>query len=480
MHDIDPDIAYRALRSRDARFDGTFFVGVSTTGIYCRPVCPSPKPRKENCTFFPSAAAAESDGFRPCLRCRPEEAPGNAPVDRPARLASIAAHAIEEGCAFDLTLDRLAGNLGVSSRHLRRTFTRTFGVSPVRYAQTRRLLLARQLLAGSDLSVLDVAMTAGFGSVRRLNELFRSRYGITPSSIRRRPDARRPDTLVFELGFRPPYAWDAILGFLGNRTMKGVEHADRDTYRRTVLLSGKGKDHSGWLLVERSGGRDALRLTLSDSLAPVVPAVLARVRHLFDLECHPEAVGQALGPLAGRVPGIRVPGVFDGFEMAVRAVLGQQISVAGARTLAGRLIEAFGEPVSTPYPEISRTFPRAERIAALIPEDFAGSGIFGSRVRAILALAENFSLGRIALSPVPEPEGEIRLLRSLPGIGEWTAQYIAMRAMAWPDAFPHTDYGIMKALNERSPRRVLEIAEQWRPWRAYAAMALWHTLTEKT
>ena len=475
----DHDIAYAALISRDHRFDGQIFVGVSTTGIYCRPVCPARKPRKEHCTFFPSAAAAESAGFRPCLRCRPEEAPGNAPVDRVARLASVAAHTIEEGGPFDLTISRLAEKLGVSSRHLRRAFTRMFGVSPVRYAQTQRLLLARQLLAGSDLSVLDVAMTAGFGSVRRLNELFQSRYGSTPSSIRRLSGTRRPDTLVFELGFRPPYAWDAILGFLGNRAMKGVEHADRDAYRRSVLFSGKGKYHSGWLLVERSGGRNALRLTLSESLAPVVSVVLARIRHLFDLECHPEAVGQALGPLASRIPGIRVPGVFDGFEMAVRAVLGQQISVAGARTLAGRLIESFGEPVSTPYPGISRTFPRAERIAALDPGDLAGSGIFGLRVRAILALAENFSRGTIALSPVPDPEREIRLLRSLPGIGEWTAQYIAMRAMAWTDAFPHTDYGIMKALNERSPRRVLEIAEQWRPWRAYAAMALWESLSEK-
>ena len=473
------DIAYAALISRDPRFDGKIFVGVSTTGIYCRPVCPARTPRKENCTFFPSAAAAESDGFRPCLRCRPEEAPGNAPVDRPAKLASIAAHAIEEGGIFDLTLDRLAGNLGVSSRHLRRAFRQTFGVSPVRYAQTQRLLLARQLLSGSDLSVLDVAMTAGFGSVRRLNELFRSRYGSTPSSIRRLPDAHRPNTLVFELGFRPPYAWDAILGFLGRRAMKGVEHADRDAYRRSVLLSGKGEDHSGWLSVERSGGRNALRLTLPESLAPVVPAILARIRHLFDLECHPEAVEQALGPLASRVPGIRLPGVFDGFEMAVRAVLGQQISVAGARTLAGRMIESFGEPVSTPYSELSRTFPRAERIAALNPEDLAESGIFGLRIRAILALAENSSRGTIALSPVPDPEREIRLLRSLPGIGEWTAQYIALRAMAWTDAFPHTDYGIMKALNERSPRRVLEIAEQWRPWRAYAAMALWESLSEQ-
>lgn len=475
----DHDIAYAALISRDSRFDGQIFVGVSTTGIYCRPICPARKPRKENCSFFPSSAAAESGGFRPCLRCRPEEAPGKAPVDRPTRLASVAAHAIEEGDTFDLTLDRLAGNLGVSSRHLRRVFTQMFGVSPVRYAQTQRLLLARQLLAGSSLSVLDIAMTAGFGSVRRLNELFRNRYGSTPSSIRRLSDIHRLDTLVFELGFRPPYAWNAMLGFLGNRAMKGVEHADRDAYRRSVLLSGKGKDHSGWLLVERSGVRNALRLTLSESLAPVVPAVLTRIRHLFDLECHPEAVGQLLGPLASREPGIRVPGAFDGFEMAVRAVLGQQISVAGARTLAGRLIESFGEPVSTPYPDVSRTFPRAERIAALNPDDFEGSGIFGSRIRAILALAENSSRGTISLAPVPDPEGEIRLLRSLPGIGEWTAQYIAMRAMAWPDAFPHTDYGIMKALNERSPRRVLEIAEQWRPWRAYAAMALWESLSEK-
>lgn len=474
----DHDIGYTALVSRDARFDGRIFVGVATTGIYCRPVCPVRKPKKANCTFYPSAAAAEAAGFRPCLRCRPEEAPGNATIDRADRLAWIAAHAIEEDGTGDLSLERLAGTLGVTPRHLRRVFFRTFGVPPVRYAQTQRLLLARRMLAGSDLSVLDVAMTAGFGSVRRLNELFQSRYKTTPSSMRRSKDGHRPEVLVFELGYRPPYAWDRIAAFLANRALDGVERADCGSYRRSVLLPGGNTFHSGWLSVEPTGGRNALRLTLSGSLAPVVPGVLARVRRLFDLECHPVAIGKILGPLADRVPGIRVPGVFDGFEMAVRAVLGQQISVSGASTLARRLIETFGEPIDTPYPGISRIFPRAETLASLDPEDLAGLGIFGTRVRAILALAVSASRGTIALVPVPDTEREIRALRDLPGIGEWTAQYIAMRALAWPDAFPHTDYAIMKALNERAPRRVLEIAEQWRPFRAYAAMALWDSLRE--
>ncbi len=476
----DRDTSYSALLSRDPRFDGRIFVGVSTTGIYCRPVCPVRKPKKENCRFFPSAAAAETDGFRPCLRCRPEEAPGNASVDRVARLASIAAHAIEEEGTVDRSMERLAGSLGVSDRHLRRVFSETFGVSPGRYAQTQKLLLARRLLAGSDLSVLDVAMTAGFGSVRRLNELFRDRYKTTPTAIRRSSGNPHPVALVFELGFRPPYAWEAILDFLGNRALKGVEDVAGNAYRRSVLVPNERILHSGWLSVERPAGKNVLRLTLSGSLAPVVSRVLGRVRRLFDIECRPDVVRIALGPLGDREPGLRVPGVFDGFEMAVRAVLGQQISVRGARTLAGRLIEAFGEPVDTPYPEISRTFPRPERIAALDPRDLAGIGIFGSRVRAILGLASARACGTIALSPVPDVDKEMQTLRSLHGIGEWTAQYIAMRAMAWPDAFPHTDHGIMKALNERSPRRVLEIAEHWRPWRAYAAMALWRSLEETT
>ncbi len=474
----EPDIAYRALISRDARFDGTFFVGVSSTGIYCRPICPSRRPKPERCRFFPSAASAESAGFRPCLRCRPESAPGNAPVDRLERLAILTAHVIREQPDEPGSTEELAARMGVSGRHLRRVFVRTFGVSPALFLQTERLLLARQLLQGSSLSILDVALASGFGSLRRFNEVFRKSCQTTPSAFRKNPKRGEPSVLVFELGFRPPYSWKAMFDFLGNRTLSGVEGISGNVYRRAVGIRKGEMFYRGWLSAEPDDAKSVLCLTVSSSLAPVVRTVIARVRRLFDLECRPDMIADALGPLGIREPGIRVPGAFDGFETAVRVILGQQVSLQGARTLAGRLIEAQGDPVETPWPEITRIFPSPTRIAALDASALSGLGIIGFRIRAILGLASAVVQGRITLAPCPDPTPEMDALRSIPGIGEWTAQAIAMRALSWPDAFPHTDYGIQKALNEKSPRRILEIAESWRPWRAYAAMALWRSLKE--
>ncbi len=473
---MDDDTCYAALITRDSRFDGRFFVGVSTTGIYCRPICPAKQPKKPSCRFFPSPAAAEQAGFRPCMRCRPEQSPGLAPVDRISRLSLAAAHLIEKGFLKEASLRRLASKLDVSDRHLRRAFSETFGVSPVRYAQTQRLLLARQLLRDTSLSILDVAEASGFKSLRRMNELFRDRYRTNPASLRHLDTGGVPDEPVFELGFRPPYAWQEILRFLEGRAIPNVESVSRGIYRRSVRVPFGPEGYAGWIAVEPDFSRNTLRVTVSSSLSPVIPQVLGRVRHLFDLSASPGEIGKSLGPLIARVPGLRVPGAFDGFEMAVRSVLGQQITVKAARTLAGRFSSAFGPPVGTPHPEITRTFPLPREIAQLTPGDLAGLGITRNRVRTILALANACASGALSLSPVPDVQKEIAHLRALPGIGEWTAQYIAMRVMAWPDAFPLTDLGIMKALNERSPARVLGIAESWRPWRAYAAMALWQSL----
>ena len=473
---IDDDACYSALLTHDTRFDGRFFVGVSTTRIYCRPICPSKQPKKEHCRFFPSAAAAEQSGFRPCMRCRPEQSPGMAQVDRIMRLSLAAADLIENGFLRDSSMKRLATRLGVTDRHLRRAFSETFGIPPVRYAQTQRLLLARQLLMDTSLSILDVAMASGFNSLRRMNEFFRDRYRMSPNRIRRSGSRSIRDELVFELGFRPPYAWEEILAFLGRRAIENVESVFEGIYRRSVLVPFGTDLHSGWLSVEPVFSRNTLKVTVSPSLSRVIPQVLGRVRHLFDLSCSPSEIGKSLGPLISRTPGLRVPGAFDGFEMAVRAIIGQQVTVKAARTLAGRFSIAFGAVVDTPYPEITRTFPLPGQIARLAPEELNGLGITQSRIKTILHLANACCSGTLSLSPVPDIQKEIGSLRSLPGIGEWTAQYIAMRVMAWPDAFPHTDLGIMKALNERSPGRVLEIAESWRPWRAYAAMALWQSL----
>jgi len=469
---LDPTQCYRALRSHDARFDGRFFVGVATTRIYCRPVCTARTPLREHCRYFPSAAAAEAGGFRPCLRCRPELAPGFATVDANRRLAQAAAGLIEDGRLADARLPDIAGTLGVTDRHLRRVFQDEFGVSPIAYAQTQRLLLAKRLLTDTAMPVLDVAMASGFASLRRFNHLFRTRYRLTPAELRRKAPAREPgDTLAFEVAYRPPYDWDSMLAFLEKRAIKGVESVKRNAYVRTVRI---GKT-AGWIRIEPSRRRAALRVTVAASLASAIPPLLARVKHLFDVACHPEEIGAALGPLARRHPGLRLPGAMDGFEVAVRAILGQQVTVAAASTLAGRFASAFGEPIETPHAGLERLFPQPATIAALDPAEIAGHGIIAARARAIVALAREIAEGRLRLDPSAPVESTLAALETIPGVGPWTAQYIAMRALAWPDAFPHVDVAVGKAMKLK-PASALAKADAWRPWRAYAVLHLWKSL----
>ena len=479
---LDANTCYRALRARDARFDGRFFVAVSSTRIYCRPVCTVKPPKRENCRFYPSHAAAESAGYRPCLRCRPELAPGNASVDATTRLAQAAASLIEDRTLDEEGLEAVAARLGITDRHLRRAFGAEFGVSPVEFAQTQRLLLAKRLLTDTSLPVTEVAYASGFGSLRRFNALFKQRYRLQPGQLRRHmkgSGAVSSDALHFELSFRPPYDWSAICIFLGARAIVGVEALEDGRYRRTVRIPLAGKEHLGWVEVTLSPKKPALRVTVSASLAKALPPVLSRVKALMDLSCNPLEVAQGLGALAKRHPGLRVPGAFDGFEVAVRAILGQQVTVAAARTVAGRLAAAFGDPLETPFNSINRIFPTTARIAELPYGHIARLGMPGARARTVLALAKAVAHGGLELMPNADIEATLDKLRALPGVGEWTAQYIAMRALAWPDAFPHTDYGVMKALGEKDPRRVLAAGEAWRPWRAYAVMHLWQSLTKE-
>jgi AraC family transcriptional regulator of adaptative response / DNA-3-methyladenine glycosylase II len=478
---LDSHTCYRALRARDARFDGRFFVAVSSTRIYCRPVCTVKPPRRENCRFFPSAAAAEASGYRPCLRCRPELAPGNASIDATTRLAQAAASLMEDRTLEKEGFDRLAARLGVTDRHLRRAFGSEFGVSPVEFAQTQRLLLAKRLLTDTALPVTEVAFASGFGSVRRFNALFQQRYRLKPTELRASRRAALVsratlDALHFELSFRPPYDWAALTAFLGTRAIEGVESVERGAYRRTVRIPLDGNEHRGWIAVEMSPRKPTLRVAVSPSLAKALPPVLSRVKALMDLACHPAEVEKTLGALARRRPGLRVPGAFEGFEMAVRAIMGQQVTVAGARTLARRFATQFGDRIETPFASLATLFPTAARVAGEPAERVASIGMPGARARTIVALARALADGRLVLMPNADVDATLTALRALPGVGEWTAQYIAMRALSWPDAFPHNDLGIMKALGETDARKVLAAGEAWRPWRAYAVMHLWQSL----
>jgi len=488
---LDSDQCYRALVTHDTRFDGRFFVGVGTTGIYCRPVCTARTPHRHNCRFFPSAAAAEAQGFRPCLRCRPELAPGYAAVDANRRLAQSAARLIEDGRLQDASLADVAGDLGVTDRHLRRVFQEEFGVAPVEYAQTQRLLLAKRLLTDTDMAVLEVAMASGFASLRRFNDLFRTRYRMTPGELRRTRARREPaESLAFDLAYRPPYDWPAMLAFLEKRATSGVEAVDGRRYRRTIRLGpgpvslrdGRGDEKrggvAGWIEVAPAPKRAALRIVASASLASVLPALLARAKCLFDLACRPDEIAAALGPLAAANPGLRLPGAVDGFEVAVRAILGQQVTVRAATTIAGRFARAFGEPIDTPHAGLDTLFPTAAAVAALSENEVARVGIIASRARAIVALARAVQSGTLRLDPSADVDATLTALMHLPGIGPWTAQYIAMRALAWPDAFPHPDVAALKAM-KATGARALAAAEAWRPWRGYAVIHLWKSLEER-
>jgi AraC family transcriptional regulator, regulatory protein of adaptative response / DNA-3-methyladenine glycosylase II len=472
---LDPNACFRAVRSRDRRFDGRFYVGVSSTGIYCRPICPVRPPKRENMRFFSSAAAAEGQGFRPCLRCRPERAPGVATIDAVSRLVRAAIAGIEEHALSSASVVQLANSLGVSDRHLRRVTESELGVSPIELAQTQRLLLAKRLLTETNLPVTEIALASGFGSVRRFNALFKERYNLNPRALRGKVS---PDMgLRCQLDFRPPFAWGHLLTYLRLHGIPGVEMADESHYRRTISID----QHRGWISVSMSKKGTALDVELSPSLAPVIGAVLSRVKHQFDLGADPHAVAavlqrdEILKDTVRRIPGLRVAGAFDGFELAVRTILGQQISVKAASTVAGRWAAAFGAPLETPYPQLDRLSPTADLIAGVDPDDICVHGIIGARARSLIALAKAVVDRRVTLTYAADVEQQIEALSALPGIGVWTAQYIAMRALHWPDAFPNGDLMLLRAAS-LDKKQLEKHAENWRPWRAYAAHYLWQSL----
>jgi AraC family transcriptional regulator of adaptative response / DNA-3-methyladenine glycosylase II len=478
--DLDHDACYRAISLRDARFDGRFFTGVKTTGIYCRPICPARTPRSENVQFYPTAAAAQEAGFRPCLRCRPETAPDLGAWRGTSNTVSRALALIELGALDEGDVDGLAGRLGVGERQLRRLFGQHLGASPVAVAQTRRVLLAKQLIHETHLPMAEIAFAAGFGSIRRFNETFRTLFGRPPGELRR---ARGPEVsagqhgeIVLLLRYQPPYDWPAMLEFLRRRAVPGIELVTANRYARSVQLDGV----QGIIAVEPGDG-NALRAMVRFPKLSALPAIIARLRRVFDLAADPTAIAAhlakdpTLAPLVQARPGLRVPGAWDGFELAIRAVLGQQITVAAAMRLAGRLVAGYGERLAAPDGALTHVFPRPDSLAAA---DLTVLGMPRSRAAALSAVAAAVLADTHLFDAAADLDEAIQRLRSIKGIGEWTAQYIALRQLREPDAFPAADIGLMRAIASREGRgrsasELLDRANPWRPWRAYAAQHLW-------
>ena len=479
---LDRAACYRALAAKDARFDGVFFTGVKTTGIYCRPVCTVKTPRESSCQFFSSAAAAEAAGFRPCLRCRPELAP----YALQQNLAHAVWQRIAGGALNDGDVEHLAQEVGLSSRQLRRVLLQHFGVTPIELAQTQRLLFAKKLLQETALPMAEIAYAAGFGSVRRFNALFSRRYGIAPSAIRRaaaQPETAGRDALTLRLAYRPPFHWPRILSYLAGRAIAGVEAVQTEgaqgVYQRSVRIGAA----EGWLRVTHLPQRAQLEVEAAAALSPVLMPMLMRLRAQFDLDANPGVIEAHLrrDPLLARridaLPGLRVPGAFDAFELAVRAVLGQQVSVAGATTLCGRLVARYGDPAATPFASVTHHFPRAEVLAAADAAEIAAIGLPGARAQTIANLARFAAQGGLQMRPGISLDDAIARLKSVRGIGDWTAHYVALRALRFPDAFPAGDLGLQKAAavgaGRLTEKQLAARAAAWAPWRGYAALVLW-------
>jgi AraC family transcriptional regulator of adaptative response / DNA-3-methyladenine glycosylase II len=484
----DREACYRVFQARDPRFDGRLFVGVTSTGIYCRPVCPARSPKFENCRFFASAAAAQAAGFRPCLRCRPETAPDMASWRGTSNSVSRALALIADG-GLDggrKSVDALAERLGLGGRQLRRLFQQHLGASPVAVAQTRRVLFAKQLIQETRMPMTEVALASGFGSLRRFNETFHDLFRRPPGALRRKTaaDAARGSVgdvgVTLRLRYRPPYDWPAMLDYLATRAIAGVEEVLGEVYRRTVAHDG----FVGTVEVRHEPAWSNLVVTIRFPSVRALPAILARVRRVFDVGADIETIGAHLSrdpflaPLVAQRPGLRAPGGWDGFELAVRAILGQQVTVAAARGLAGRLVALCGTvlPVGGDQPPmLSRAFPSPEQVAAA---NLGPLGMPAARRAALVALAEAVIADRHLFRPFGTVEEAIARLRAIRGVGEWTAQYIALRALRETDAFPASDVGLLRGATRGAgarptPADLLQRAEPWRPWRAYAAQHLW-------
>ncbi len=491
---LNPKACYNAMLARDQRFDGQFYVGVTSTGIYCRPVCKVRIPKSTNCLFFGCSALAEQQGFRPCLKCRPELAPGHLAHRQGAALAQAARDLIELGQGFSMRA--IADRLGVTERHLRRLFHDEYLVSPIEYDQTQRLLFAKRLLTDTQWSMQQVAQASGFSSVRRFNALFLERYRMAPTRLRKnisgaanaigvnQASTAIGNFLTLRLAYREPFDWPWLMRFLALRSIAGVEQVVDQVYARTFK--------HGWFAARHDPQTRHVIVEVHSDSVQAVRGLIVQVRRLFDLNCEPQTIEAALGVLASSRPGIRLPGAFDGFELAVRAVLGQQVTVKAATTLAGRFAKRFGsvrvialsgqESASSVavLDGLVQVFPSAQVIANATVDDIASLGIVSKRALALIGLAQAIVRGDLDLSEGSasqlRAEQLIEQLCAMPGFGPWTAHYIAMRVLGWPDAFPAADLGIMKAMGVANPKQAQAQSEQWSPWRAYAVMHLWASL----
>jgi AraC family transcriptional regulator, regulatory protein of adaptative response / DNA-3-methyladenine glycosylase II len=475
---LDPLLCYRAVQARDARYDGLFFTCVRTTRIYCRPICPAHPPKFENCVFAPTAAAAQEAGFRPCLRCRPESSPDLGAWRGTSATVSRALSLIEEGALDGDDVEALAERLGIGERHLRRLFQQHLGASPITVAQTRRVLLAKQLIHDTDLPMTEVALASGFSSLRRFNETFQQLYRRPPSELRRRVAVKTPASdITLMLAYRPPYDWASMIRFLEARALPGLEFVQDGRYSRVVTLS----DAVGSVEIAHAPEQSALKALIRFPRLDLLPAIILRIRRLFDLGADPGAIGAALSrdahlaPLVAARPGLRLPGAWDAFEIAVRAMLGQQITVKAATRLGGKLVAALGAPIGESAVQgLTHGFPRPDQFDLQV---VARLGMPRTRAEALAALATAAVAEPSLFHRRGDLDEAIAQLRRLPGVGEWTAQYIAMRALRESDAFLAGDVAVQRAFavagRRPKPRELLARAEAWRPWRAYAVLHLW-------
>src|SRR5215469_13084991 len=480
---LDFEVCDRARLARDPRFDGRFFIGVKTTGIYCRPICPAPTSKRVNVKYFPSAAAAAEAGYRPCLRCRPEAAPGTPAWLGTSATVRRALRLIHEGALDNLSVERLAERLGIGPRHLYRLFVQHLGASPLAVAQTRRLHFAKRLIDDTRLPMTDIALASGFGSLRRFNDAFHKTYGRAPRDLRREraADTASGDALSLRLAYRPPYDWAAIRDFFAARAVPGVERVDGDVYARSVELNGV----QGWIEVKPVPEADALELTVHGLGAETLFVIVHRVRQMFDLAADPADVRRILrkdtrlARLLKRRPGLRVPGAWDPFELAVRAVLGQQVSVAAARSFATRLVAEHGTKLKPAAEGLTHLFPAPQILART---DLDGIGLTGARAKSLRMLAKAVARGELHFGDDVSAEELKAVLTKVPGIGLWTAEYIGMRALSDPDAFPAEDLVLRRMAGGKQPltaKALREQAENWRPWRAYAVIHLWRTASDE-